>query len=191
MLEWCTTVSFVIGSVFCFVFPLRACCNLSEDYMFFLQKWATHKQAAYRQTRTQRREASSRRGGETDRDKDRRRTGYGENKAGVLWQLRVRCTPVGNRAHVHQLREGRARWHEDRHVFSFFSVSLSLCLSLSPLFFSCEWSCAYCRWSSTLFVTSLVCLFALFCALWRAVVLLCEGQRGGIVCTCVRACASY
>jgi hypothetical protein len=181
MLEWRPTISFVIGSVFCLVFPLRACCNLSEDCIY-TSGFFCRSERRTNKPRTDRRAHNAekrRRGG----GRDRRRTGYGENKAGVLWQLRVRCTPVGNRAHVHQLREGGARWHEDRHVFSFFSVSLS-----ALLFFSC--ACR--RWSSTLFVTSLVCLFALFCALWRAFVLLCEGQMGAVfVCVCVCTCASY
>jgi len=69
------------------------------------------------------------------------------------------------------------------------SLSLFLSISLSaPLFFFGAWSCACCGWSSTLFVTSLACLFALFCALWRAVVLFCEGQMGAVfVCACVCA----
>jgi len=183
MLEWCPTISFVIGSVFCFVFPFRACCNLSEDCMY-TSGFFGRSERRTNKPRTDRRAHNvekRRQGG----GRDRRRTGYGENKAGVLWQLRVRCTPVGNRAHVHQLREGRARWHEDRHVFSFFSVSLSLCASFLLLCMSSMIFYSLCHISCMSFCVVL-CTVACRCSsLW--------GSNGGsvCVCVCVCTCASY
>ncbi len=186
MLEWCPTISFAIGSVFCFVFPFRACCNLSEDCIytsgfFCRSERRTNKPRTDRSAHNAERRCQG--GG-----RDRRRTGYGENKAGVLWQLRVRCTPVGNRAHVHQLREGRTRWHEDRHVFSFFSVSLSLRLSLCASFLLlCMILCmlsmicySLCH-ISCMFFRVVLCTVACRCSsLW--------GSNGGSVCVCVCVC---
>jgi hypothetical protein len=107
---------------------------------------------------------------EREVERDKRWKGYGENKAGVSLQTsstmlarRKSSTMFTNYGKVERV------WDEDRYVFPFLYLSLSLC---PPIFLSCA-----CRWPSTVFLLCYVnCDMPSF--------LLCNGQKGRCVCVC-------